>query len=106
MHRKGCMLMLLKDDEPFWYESQFQRLMNKLCIDLGIEDPYISYTPKTDVCDMPRSINHFWNMIEKPMLEVNFGFVIPKSYLKPEVFVKFLRGLADIIEEENKNVTD
>lgn len=38
--------------------------------------------------------------------KVEFGCEIPDSHLNPEVFVKFLREFADIIEEENKNGTN
>ena len=86
--------MLSKRENPFGCMSQGQRLMSKLCNDLGIRNPYYSITSKkTDIR----------YTLERPISEVEFGCEMPDSQLKPEVLVKFLRGFADIIEEESKN---
>lgn len=94
MHRKGCMLMLSRREEPL---SKGQKMMSKLCNNIGIRNPYYVITTKN---------NDNGHMLERPLSEIKFGFEMPDSHLKPEVLVKFLRGFADIIEEESKNVTD
>ena len=89
--------MLSNCEEPFEYMTRSQRSISKLCIDLGIDNPYYRITPKK--IDIRYSL-------EGPISEVEFGCEIPDSHLNPEVLVKFLRGIADIIEEENKNGTN
>lgn len=93
--------MLLNYEESFGYMSRGQILVNKLCYDLGINNAYYRITPTID--SFSCTLGYTSGV---PTSEVVFGCEMPESQLKPEVIVKFLRGFADIIEEENKNGTN
>lgn len=86
--------MLLNYEESFRHMSRAQKMVTKLCCDLGIKNAYYRITPANTVTGYS---------LGAPTSDVVFGCEVPESQLKPEVFVKFLREFADIIEEENKN---